>query len=107
MFDLNNYRPISVIPTVAKIFEKSIYDELYQYLNENGLLNSGHSDFRSLHSTLTALLKTNDKWCVNIDRGLHNGVIFIDLREAFDTIEHEIIQSLQQLTSVKLLWAFS
>ena len=35
--DLNNYRPISVIPTVAKIFEKIIYDQLYQYLNENGL----------------------------------------------------------------------
>ena len=31
--DLNNYRPISVIPTVAKIFEKIIYDQLYQYLN--------------------------------------------------------------------------
>ena len=71
--DLNNYRPISVIPTVAKIFEKIIYDQLYQYLNENGLLNSGQSGFRSLHSTLTALLETSDNWCVNIDRGLLNG----------------------------------
>ena len=76
--DLNNYRPISVIPTVAKIFEKIIYDQLYQYLSENGWLNSGQSGFRSLHSTLTALLETNDNWCVNIDRGLLNGVIFID-----------------------------
>ena len=89
--DLNNYRPISVIPTVAKIFEKIIYDQLYQYLNENGLLNSGQSGFRSLHSTLTALLETNDNWCVNIDRGLLNGVIFIDLKKAFDTTDHEII----------------
>ena len=48
MFDLNNYRPISVIPAVAKIFEKIIYDQLYQYLNENGLLHSGQSGFRSL-----------------------------------------------------------
>jgi len=56
--DLNNYRPISVIPTVAKIFEKIIYDQLYQYLNENDLLNSGQSGFRSLHSTLTALRQT-------------------------------------------------
>ena len=38
--DLNNYRPISVIPTVAKIFEILIYDQLYQYLNENGLLRA-------------------------------------------------------------------
>ena len=58
--DLNNYRPISVIPTVAKIFEQIIYDQLYQYLNENGLLNSSQSGFRSLHSTLAALLETND-----------------------------------------------
>ena len=46
-----------------------------------GLLNSGQSGFRSLHSTLTALLETNDNWCV----------IFIDLRKAFDTIDREII----------------
>ena len=85
--DLNNYRPISVIPTVAKIFEKIIYDQLYQYLNENGLLNSGQSGFRSLHSTLTALLETNDSWCVNFDRRLLNGVISIDLRKAFETID--------------------
>ena len=94
--DLNNYRPRSVIPTVAKIFEKIISDQLYQYLNENSLLNSGQSGFRSLHSTLTALLETNDNWCVNIDRGLLNGVIFIDLKKAFDTIDHEII--LKKLT---------
>ena len=83
----NNYLPISVIPTVAKIFEKNICDQLYQYLNENVLFNSGQSCFRSLHSTLTALLETNDSWCVNIDRRLLNGVISIDLRKAFETID--------------------
>ena len=93
----NNYRPISVIPTVAKIFEKNICDQLYQYLNENFLFNSGQSCFRSLHSTLTALLETNDSWCVNINRRLLNGVIFIDLRKAFDTIDEGII--LKKLTS--------
>ena len=99
--DLNNYRPISVIPTIAKIFEKIIYDQLYQYLNENGLLNSGQSGFRSLHNTLTALLETTDNWCVNIDRGLLHGVTFIDLKKAFDTIDHEII--LKNLLSMALI----
>ena len=61
------------------------------FISIYGLLNSGQSGFRSLHSTLTALLETNDNWCVNIDRGLLNGVIFIDLKKAFDTIDHEII----------------
>ena len=83
------YMLISVIPTVAKIFEKIIYDQLYQYLNENGL-------FRSLHSTLTALLETNDNWCISIDRGLLNCVIFIGLKKAFETVDHEII--LKKLT---------
>ena len=73
--DLNNYRPISVIPTVAKTFEKLIYDQLYQYLNDNGSLNSGQSGYRSLHSTLAALLETNDNWRINIDRGLLNWCI--------------------------------
>ena len=89
--DLNNYRPISVIPVVSKVFEKIIYDQLYQYLNNNKLLSSCQSGFCSLHSTLTALLEAANSWSVNIDNGLMNGVVFIDLKEAFDTIDHEII----------------
>ena len=68
--DLNNIRPISVIPTVDKIFGKKL--SMTSYINiwmNMGLLNSGQSGFRSLHSTLTALLDTNDDWCANIDRG--------------------------------------
>ena len=49
------------------------------------------SGFHSLHSTLTALLEATNAWSVNIDNGLLNGVVFIDLTKAFDTIDHEII----------------
>ena len=42
------------------------------------------------------MLQTNDNWCVNIDRGVLNGVIFIDLKKAFDTNDHEVI--LKKLT---------
>ena len=89
-----NYRPISVIPTVAKIFETIVYDQLYNYLNENNLLISCQSGFRSLHSTLTALIETTNNWSVNIDDGLLNGVqgvVFIDLQKAFDTTDHNIL----------------
>ena len=90
--DLNNYRPIYIVPAVAKIFEKIVYDQLYHYLNENGLLNNCQSGFLSLHScTLATLLQTNDNWCVNIDRGLLNDAIFTGLKKASDTINHEII----------------
>ena len=55
------------------------------------MTNNCQSGFLSLHNTLTVLLKTNDNRYVNIDRGLLDGVIFIDLKKAFDTINHEII----------------
>ena len=89
--NLNSYRPISVIPVVSKVFEKIVYDQLYQYLNDNQLLSSCQSGFRPLHSTLTALLEATNGWSVNIDNGFLNGVVFIDLKKAFDTIDHEII----------------
>lgn len=44
-----------------------------------------------LHSTLTALIEATNSWWVNIDNGLVNGVIFIDLKKAFDTIDHSIL----------------
>ena len=75
----NNYRPISVIPVVAKIFEKFVHEQLYNYLNDNDLLANCQSGFMSLHSTLTALLEATENWSLNIDNGLINGVIFIDL----------------------------
>ena len=89
--DPSNYRPISVILTVLKIYEKIIYDQLYDYLNTNNLLTRCQSRIKSFHSTLTALLEATNHWSVNIDNGMLNGVVFIDLKKAFNTIDHEII----------------
>ena len=89
--DINNCRPTSVIPVVSKVLEKLVYGQLYHYLNDNKLLSSCQSGFRSLHSTITALLEATNSWSVNIDNGFLNGVVFIDLKKAFDTIDHEII----------------
>ena len=103
--DPNNYRPISVIPAVAKIFEKVIFEQLYNYFNINRLLTHCQSGFRSLHSTLTALLEATSNWSVNIDSGLLNGVIFIDLKKAFDTIDHDILlRRLYDVDQSSLKW---
>ncbi|CAB3990185.1 Hypothetical predicted protein, partial [Paramuricea clavata] len=75
----------------AKIFEMFTFEQLYEYLNNNNPISTSQSGFRSLHSTLTALIEATDNWSINIDKGLLNGVIFIDLKKAFDTIDHTIL----------------
>ena len=88
---MNNYRPISIISSVAKTFEKIVCDQFYEYLSFNDLISHYQSGFRPTYGTTTALLDSTNDWCINIDNGLVNGVIFIDLKKAFDTIDHEIL----------------
>ena len=63
--DRNNYRPLAVLPTIACIFEKLIYGELYNYFTENNLLGNKQFGFRSLHSTALALGKSVDHRLMN------------------------------------------
>ena len=58
--------PISIIP----VFERIVYDQLYNHITVNNLLSSHQSAFRSLRSIVTALLEATYSWSLNIDRGL-------------------------------------
>ena len=75
------------------MFERIIYDQVYGYLAENNLISSQQSGFRSLHSTVTALLEATNNWAFNIDKGSVNVVVFLDLKKAFDTVDHTILLS--------------
>ena len=83
--DPYNYRPIAVLPTIARVFEKLIYGELYNYFTKNNLCNKQFG-FRSLHSTALALGKSVNHWLMNIDNGKMNSVVFLDIKKAFDTV---------------------
>ena len=87
----SNYRPISVLPVISKLFEKLVFDQLYQHMKGNGLFTADQSGFLRLHSTLTCLLKMNDDWYNGLDLGKLVGLVFIDLKKAFDTVDHDIL----------------
>ena len=89
--DINNYRPISVLPILSKILEKHVASSLSVFLRDNNLLYELQSAFRSGHSTETALIRLTDQILKNMDNDEVTGLVFIDFRKAFDVIDHELL----------------
>ncbi len=89
--EMGNYRPISILSTVARVFERLIYDQLSSYMEKNKYLSKYQSGFRKFHSTITSMLKNANDWLINMDKGNYNGVVFFDIKKAFDTVDHEIL----------------
>ena len=83
---LDNYRPISILPVVSKLMEIIMYDQMYEYLNQNNLFSKHQFGFRPYHSTTTTLLDCTNEWYTNMDRGLYNLVVFLDLKKASDSL---------------------
>ncbi len=84
-----NYRPVSVLPTVVKVFEAMVHHQLFTYLEANSLLHPAQSGFRPLHSTQHALLKAMDDFALDNDEIV--GAVMIDLSKAFDSIDHNLL----------------
>ena len=95
--DVNNYRPISVISVFSRILERIVHDQLYEFLKANKIITSNQSAFQNLYSTVTSLICSTDYWYENIDHKKLNLTIFLDLKKAFDTVDHRIM--VEKLTS--------
>ena len=89
--DLSTYRPISLLPTISKIFERIIDIQLQEYLNRNNLLAEQQYGFRPNHSTEYAAVKLVDYISNKMDDHKISGTIFIDLSKAFDTLSYDIL----------------
>ena len=88
---LENYRPISVLPVFSKIIEKAISLQLIEYLEHNNLLNQTQFGFRTGRSTVAAVLTLTDFILNSFDKNEFTIGIFIDLKKAFETVDHHIL----------------
>ena len=88
---MENYRPISLLPCISKIFEKVVFCQVYDYFNREKLFYVSQYGFRKGHSTEHACLEFLDKVTCDLDNGKIPISIFIDLSKAFDTINHQIL----------------
>ena len=89
--ELNNYRPISLLSIFDKIIEKIVHKRLYAFLEQNKILYKNQFGFRKNNSTTFALLQITEKIKETIDNRKYGCGIFIDLRKAFDTVNHKIL----------------
>ena len=93
IYKCNNYRPISVLPTLSKIFEKFAYAQLYKYLEINQILYPNQYGFRNKMSTTQAILNHLQFLYNSLDSGNIVFSIFLDFRKAFDCVDHKILLS--------------
>ena len=87
--DKNNYRPVSVLPAISKLFEKVMFDQLY--VSFAPILSSNMSCFLKGHSCAKALIKLTDDWRSALDEKKEMGVIAIDLSKDIGCICHNLL----------------
>lgn len=88
---ITNYRPISVLPLFSKILEKLMYNRLMSFIGQNKILYQYQFGFREGHNTNMALSVLMDHILSALDKSELVCGIFLDLKKAFDTVDHEIL----------------
>ena len=86
--DMNCHRPISVLPILSKVLERHVFDKLYDFLSAHDLISNHQSAFRKHNSCQSLLVKITDYLLRGMDNGNMNGLTMLDLRKAFDLVDH-------------------
>ena len=88
---LNNYRPISILPSVSKVFERIMHNQIYKHFTSLDLFYKSQYGFRKEHSTEYATLELINRIIFQMDQNKFPLNIFMDLSKAFDTLDHQIL----------------
>lgn len=89
----NNYRPVSLLSILSKIYEKVMYNRLMDFLEKEKILYEKQFGFRKKHSTHMALMLLMDKLINSLEKGEFIVGVFLDFSKAFDTVDHSILLS--------------
>ena len=84
-----NYRPISILPCISKIYEKILYRQLYTYFDH--ILSVSQCGFRKGFSAQHCIIVMLEKWKKSVDKKGSSGVLLTDLSKAFDCLSHELL----------------
>ena len=88
---ISNYRPLSILPSLSKILERSATTQLAEFLEKNDILSRNQHAYRRRHGTVTCLSEVVDCLYDLIDQKKHVAIISLDLSKAFDSISHELL----------------
>ena len=86
-----NYRPVSLLSSVSKVFERIMYNQIYTYLTQLKVFYKSQYGFRQFHSTELATLELIDRITYAMDTNHLPVNIYLDLSKAFDTLDHSIL----------------
>ena len=86
-----NYRPISLLPLLGKLFEKVIKKRFIKFLDKYKLINPHQFGFRKGYSTELAVAEVQNMLLKNLDNKKVSCAIFLDLAKAFDTVDHKLL----------------
>lgn len=96
--DIGNYRPISLISNLSKIFEKILKSRITDYLNKNSILSKYQFGFKEGQSTQDAINMLTHNIYKSLDNRTKSLCIFVDIQKAFDSVSHSLL--LEKLTKI-------
>ena len=86
---MKNYRPVSLLPIISKVFERIMYNQMFLYINNH--LSPYIFGYRKGHSTEQCLMVMMEMWKKALDEKKQPGAILTDLSKAFDTLKKDLM----------------